>query len=396
MADPAGSGPSTERVPADEEGLQRAASLLEGGGVAAYPTETQYGVGCHALHEEALEQVRQLKQRDEGPFLCVAADREMVNGLAEGFGAIAATIADAFWPGPVTLLLSARDGLPAALVGEEGLVGVRVSGHPAARRLPELLGAPVVSTSANLKGAPPIVEPEEIAGLLGSGLDLIVDGGRLRPGPPSTLVDGRRTPVRVFREGAVSANSLARRTGLEVEGGRPNPLVAVVCTGNTCRSPMAEGILEKLLREKGLEEEVDVVSAGVAAVHWGKAVDESQRTAWEYGIDISAHRPRQLTPGLAREADLILTMSEYHRNRIAVIHPETRGYTYIIEGLGGEWSGRRRRGRREIIDPIGRPQKVYRKVFEEMQEELGSNLEGIVERASARRAARNREREEAE
>ncbi len=364
---------------------------MEQGGVGAYPTETQYGIGCHALMEEPLDRIRALKHREEGPFLCVAADREMIMDLAAEFGDVAAALAGAFWPGPVTLLLPAREGIPAALVGEEGLVGVRVSGHPAARRLPELLGAPVVSTSANRSGAPPIVEPDEILDVLGHGLDLLVDGGRLRPGPPSTLVDGRRTPVRVWREGAVSANSLARRTGLEVEGGRASPLVVVVCTGNTCRSPIAEGILKDLLREQGLEEEVDVLSAGVAAVHWGKAVDESQQTAWEHGIDISAHRPLQLTPALAREADLILTMSEYHRNRIAVIAPEARSRTYIIDGLGREWSGRRPSGRREIIDPIGRPLKVYQKVFDEMHEELEANLDGIVERAGARRLDRNRE-----
>ena len=151
---------------------------------------------------------------------------------------------------------------------------------------------------------------------------------------------------------------------------------------------MAEGILEQLLKEEGMEGEVDTVSAGVAAVHWGKAVDESQRTAWEAGIDISGHRPQQLTPALAAEADLILTMSEYHRNRIAVIRPEARSYTYLIDGLAREWSGRRPRGRREVSDPIGRPQAFYKKVFDQMYRELESSLDGIVERASARRMGR--------
>jgi protein-tyrosine phosphatase len=287
----------------------------------------------------------------------------------------------------VTVLLPARNDLPPEVVGEGGTVGVRVSGHPLARELPALLGAPLVSTSANLSGLDPLNDPGDIARVFPEGVELIVDGGILPPGPGSTIVDGRAIPLRVVREGAVSRNGLARRTGLEVEDGNAIPLVLIVCTGNTCRSPMAEGVLKTMLRQRGLEGEYDVESAGVAAVDWGEATAETREAAWERGIDLTLHRPRQITSQMTREADLILVMNERHRSRIAVIDPHARERTHILRKVAAELKGSEPIGRREIEDPYGGPPSGYRKVLKTIWNDLEKGFDGIIGRAGDRRRA---------
>ncbi len=360
---------------------------MRSGEAIAYPTDTQYGLGVDALNPEAIRRLWAIKDREPGgTFLVLVESSEAAGDLAAEMPDPARVVARTCWPGPVTLLLPARPGLPQDVVGEEGLVAVRVSGHPTARRLPALLGAPVVSTSANISGLEPITDPMDIVEVFAGRLALILDGGILISGPPSTIVDGRAVPLRITRAGAVTANSLARRTGLEVEGGEAVPLVVIVCTGNACRSPMAEGALKALLRKKGLEGDVDVASAGVAAVSWGSATEDAQSAAWEEGIDISAHRPRQLTPQMTHEADIIIAMSEQHRNRIAIINPEAKQRTFLLKGLAAELKGRRMPGYRKIDDPIGRPHSYYRKVLREMYNELNKSLEAVITQASARRA----------
>jgi L-threonylcarbamoyladenylate synthase len=380
--------PGLLSVSPDEAGLHRAAEVLRSGGIVAYPTETQYGLGVDALNAAATRSLNALKERAEGTFLVVAADETMARELGRDVPDPARTIMHSCWPGPVTVLIPAREGLPVELVGEGGLAGVRVSGHRVARDLPALLGRPVVSTSANLAGREPLNDPEQISRTFPDHLDLILDGGVLPPGPGSTIVDGRTVPLKVIREGAVSRNSLARRTRLEVEGGRAIPLVLCVCTGNTCRSPMAEGALKTMLRQQGLHDEFDVESAGLAAVSFGSAAEDAQAVAWERGIDLSTHRPRQLTPEMTQEADIILVMNERQRRRLGVIDPYARDRTHIVRKLSTELKGGSVVGSREIDDPWGRSPAAHRKVLKMIWNDLEKALDETLQRARQHRASR--------
>ncbi len=180
-----------------------AAEALRRGGIVAYPTETFYGLGALARDPAAVARLAAVKGRPDGkPLPLVAADRAQVDEVAE-LGAAAARLADAFWPGPLTLVLPARPGLPAEITAGTGTVGIRVPGSDVARALARAAGGAIVSTSANLSGEPPPSAPGELAPALVARLDLVLDGGRTPGGLPSTVVAVERGGVRLVREGAV-------------------------------------------------------------------------------------------------------------------------------------------------------------------------------------------------
>lgn len=202
----------------DPEEVEAVVRHLREGGLLAYPTETVYGFGC-ALREEALERLRGLKEREaDQPFLLLVPDRESVEELE--WTAEARELADVFWPGALTLVLRDPGGLfPPGVRSPGGTVAVRRSPHALVRRIVEALGEPLTSTSANPPGGEPALsaaEAVEAAGAVGAGGAggagaglWVVDGGRLPPSEPSTIVDctGEGAP-RVVRAGAVPPGRL--------------------------------------------------------------------------------------------------------------------------------------------------------------------------------------------
>jgi L-threonylcarbamoyladenylate synthase len=197
--------------PAPDGGLplaEIAASLLEGA-VAAYPTETFYALGAAAFSKRGVERVYRLKGRDRSkPLPLIASDLDMVARIAGPLPPPFARLAEEFWPGPLTLVLSAAPGLPEVLVGPGGTVAVRVPPPAWLRALVRELAEPLTSTSANLAGESPLDDPAEVAALVGDRVDWLIDGGRAPGGRPSTIVDLAGGAPRILREGAVPSARL--------------------------------------------------------------------------------------------------------------------------------------------------------------------------------------------
>ncbi|HEV7987608.1 MAG TPA: L-threonylcarbamoyladenylate synthase [Candidatus Binataceae bacterium] len=187
-----------------------ALAALAAGEAIVYPTETFYALGVDALSSPALERLFAIKGREPGkPVALIAAHTAMAFALAREVPAAARVLAEAFWPGPLTLVLPARDGIPTALIGDDGGVGVRVSSHPLARALATAFRGPLTATSANLAGEPPAVEPAAARRALGDKVKVLVEDGRLAGGAPSTVVSVDRSGMRVLRQGAVNERQLA-------------------------------------------------------------------------------------------------------------------------------------------------------------------------------------------
>lgn len=186
------------------EALIPAIEILKSGGVAAYPTETFYGLGVNALHEEAIKKIYAIKKRDfSQPLLILISHQDQLSLYVEDVSEDARMLIERFWPGPLTLIFSASHHIPTVLLGETDKIAVRVSSDPIARALTRRLNFPITSTSANLSGSQSPVTPEEVSQQLGDTIDILIDGGRTPGGKPSTIIDVTFSPPRLVRGGAI-------------------------------------------------------------------------------------------------------------------------------------------------------------------------------------------------
>jgi L-threonylcarbamoyladenylate synthase len=207
------------RIPADaERAATRVREQLARHGLLGYPTETVYGLGC-APEADSLARLAALKGRKAGkPFLLLVASRRMAELAGLVFTPAAHALAEAFWPGPLTLVLQGGEGkLPDGLRGPEGGIAVRHTSHRAVERLIALLDQPLTSTSANIPGSPPAPGAEQLVALFRAAYDagelLVLDGGTLGNVPPSTIVDCTDPQASLIREGALPRSELRAAVG---------------------------------------------------------------------------------------------------------------------------------------------------------------------------------------
>jgi L-threonylcarbamoyladenylate synthase len=207
------------RTPADiDAAIPRVAAHLASDRLLGYPTETVYGLGSTPT-VPALRLLARLKGRELGkPFLLLVSGRVMAEAWGLVFTASARALSDAFWPGPLTLVLKGGEGrLPDALRGREGGIAVRHTSHRGIERLVATTGLPLTSTSANRPGGPPAPGPDRLVELFQDSVDagdlLVLDGGVLGNVPPSTLVDCTDSVPRMVREGAIPRGELRRAAG---------------------------------------------------------------------------------------------------------------------------------------------------------------------------------------
>ena len=196
-------------VKADMAGIRLVSQVILQGGVAAFPTETFYGLGADARNEEALQKIFQIKGREENkPLLLLIADRDWLSGLVRNIPPVAGRLMEKFWPGPLTLVFEASPRLSALLTGGTGTVGVRLSPHPVAQALIQAVGRAITATSANLSGQPSASVAAEVFRALGNRVDAILDGGQTPGGLGSTVLDVSSPAPRIIRRGVISQAEL--------------------------------------------------------------------------------------------------------------------------------------------------------------------------------------------
>jgi L-threonylcarbamoyladenylate synthase len=193
----------------DPGSIQRAADCLRAGGLVAFPTETVYGLGAHALDGTAVRRLFAAKRRPPNdPLIVHVSSLEQAAVLTTGMPADATALAGEFWPGPLTIVLKRHESVPREVTAGLDTVAVRVPAHPVARALIEATAFPVAAPSANLFSRPSPTTAAHVLHDLDGRIDMIIDGGPTPVGVESTVVDLTSTPPRVLRPGGVPIERL--------------------------------------------------------------------------------------------------------------------------------------------------------------------------------------------
>jgi L-threonylcarbamoyladenylate synthase len=195
---------------ANRRGIEKAGQLILQGKVVAFPTETFYGLGADALDGNALQKIFQVKGRErDKPLLLLVADRSWLPALVKNIPPRAGPLMERFWPGPLTLVFEASAHLPPVLTANTGKIGLRISSHPVAQAMVQVVGRAITATSANVSGQPGASQAGEVFQTLGGRIEVILDGGKTAGGLGSTVVDVSGVSPKIIRQGAIPQAELA-------------------------------------------------------------------------------------------------------------------------------------------------------------------------------------------
>jgi len=347
--------------------IRRTVEALAEGHLVVFPTETVYGVAASALVPEAVERLCRGKGRaeDKPLTLAIRGSAEVLDWVPQ-MSPLPRRLARRCWPGPLTLVFAdgVEKGLASRLpervrqrVCPSGTLGLRTPAHAAIWETLSRLPGPLALSSANRSGEPAATTADEARQALGEDVALLIDDGPTRYRQASTVVQVNGNGWSVLREGVLTSAELERQACC---------LIVFICTGNTCRSPLAEVLCKKLLAER-LEcrpEELPqhgfiVVSAGLAASMGSEAAPEAIETAREFGADLRGHSSRPLTSRLVAQADYLIAMTNSHLfaldSQFRDIGPKPR----LLSEQG-----------EDLPDPIGCELRVYQECARQILRDL--------------------------
>ena len=208
----------------DAAAIAAGAAALAAGRLVAFPTETVYGLGASALDPVAVAGIFAAKGRPtDHPLICHLASADDLAPLVAAITPDAAALADAFWPGPLTLVMHRSAVAPDAVTGGRDTVAVRVPAHPLALALIGAFGGPVAAPSANRFGRPSPTRAQDVLDELGDAVAVVIDGGPCEIGIESTVLDLTTDPPQVLRPGRISADQLAHVLGRAVAAEASGP-----------------------------------------------------------------------------------------------------------------------------------------------------------------------------
>jgi len=191
--------------------IHEAAEIIRNGGLVAVPTETVYGLAASGMNEAAVSEIYRVKGRPEvKPLSLMVHDTSAMELYCEDVPAAAYALAEAFWPGPLTIVLKSKDCVPEIVRAGGSTVGLRCPDHPQTLALLKACGLPLAAPSANLSGASSPKTAQDVLDGLGGEIDAVIDGGPCGIGLESTIIDMSQTPYRILRQGALSEEEIAQ------------------------------------------------------------------------------------------------------------------------------------------------------------------------------------------
>ncbi len=355
--------------------IKEAADIIDSGGLVAFPTETVYGIACR-VKSDSLTKLDQIKTRQTNkPYSLHISQKNEVVKYVPTIGLRTEKLINKAWPGPLTIVfeLSEQDisnqskNLQKDVfenLYKKNSIGIRCPDNIIATTLLRLTHNPVVAPSANITGQKPSVGPQQVLTQLSGQIELLIDGGPCKYKTSSTVVKIGKKGLQVLRAGVYSKEYLEKLLRVKI---------LFVCTGNTCRSPIAEEIFRKYLSEK-LHSEVDqlkdmgyiITSAGLLNMDGYPASEQAIAACAEKGIDITAHKSTKLTQKIIEDSDLIFVMTRAHCRQIAAISPENIDKCQLLAE------------NKEIPDPLGQSKEFFKNCADMIEEAVKKRISELV------------------
>jgi tRNA threonylcarbamoyl adenosine modification protein (Sua5/YciO/YrdC/YwlC family) len=365
-------------VKGNQERIVRSAvRLLDNGGVVAIPTETVYGLACRA-EPEAIARLGQIKSRAEGKrYSLHLGSPDDISRYVPTLGPRAKALVRKGLPGPITLVceLSEQDLIEQkkklgdavfSVLYENNTLGIRCPDNDAAAKILSGCVWPIVASSANLSGQSPATTAQQVIANFDGQIDMVIDGGddACLHQKSSTVVKISAAGIDVLREGTLSKDEIDRLSAVRI---------VFVCTGNTCRSPMAQAFAKKYVANK-MSCKVDeievsgyiVESFGISAYDGCPASREAVNVLLNKGLSLGNHRSRLLTRQAIRQADWIFAMGQHHRDAILAMDMNAGRRVFLLDSAG------------DISDPIGLGIEEYRTCAEQIEQAVEKRLKEIL------------------
>ncbi len=358
--------------------IAAAVKLLQQGKLVVLPTETVYGAAGVLTESSALARLRALRDggdnKDKGsvtkPFIPHVADARAAGQYLGAVSDLGNRMMRKVWPGPVALVfdvsaerqleVAAKMGVKTADLFGEGRVTLRCPDNGVALDVIEGVGKPIVMVRAGVQSRRLANRADAVVDELQEQVDMVLDAGPPRFSKPSTIVHVKGDTYEILRTGVYDDRILQRML---------RTTILFVCSGNTCRSPMAEALARRVLatRLKVSEGELEnkgisVVSAGSMAMPGARATPQAVEALQRIGVDISQHRSQTLSVELIHEADLIYTMGKNHAQIVRALVPAAMEKTKTLAPD------------KEIDDPIGGDVELYSGLAAEMQKMIETRL----------------------
>ncbi|MDD4909752.1 MAG: L-threonylcarbamoyladenylate synthase [Candidatus Omnitrophica bacterium] len=323
----------------DRSVMLDAVKALKKGGIVAFPTETVYGLAADSRNKKAIRRLYEIKQRpDSKPFSLLVGSKDSVDKFSKSPPMAVYKLMAKFWPGPLTIVMPSGNSK----------VGLRMPDNVVALMLISESGLELAAPSANIADKAPCLSADEVMEQFSGKIDIVLDGGEAKLGRESTVVEvDAANSVTVLREGAIKAEDAVKAARTKT--------VLLVCTGNTCRSVMAEGLLKQKTKDRL---SVEVVSAGISALSGMPATAETLSLLSKEGIDMSGHKSRRVSMDMLKSADLILVMERIHKERIKEMAPEIENKVFLLKEFA-----KIKDGNSDIKDPIGGSIDTYMNIF---------------------------------